>query len=113
MRGTCGQRFSFFQWLNLTPFAEAYCNHPGGDWYRSPQSNRQREYHGSRHAKPRRPGEVWNTTGTPTLTDDSTDERAVRSTGAFTSTIAELSPNTTYYVRAHATNARVHPMAAK
>ena len=50
-------------------------------------------------------GVVWNTTGTPTTADSSTDEGAAASTGAFTSNMTGLSPNTTYYVRAYATNA--------
>ncbi len=50
-------------------------------------------------------GVVWNTTGTPTLADDSTDEGSTSATGAFTSTMTGLSPDTTYYVRAYAANA--------
>jgi hypothetical protein len=49
-------------------------------------------------------GVVWNTTGTPTLADSSTNEGAAGSTGPFTSDITGLSPNTTYYVRAYAIN---------
>jgi len=49
-------------------------------------------------------GVVWNTTGTPTLADDNTDEGSAGVTGAFTSNMTGLSPNTTYYVRAYATN---------
>ncbi|MFZ6027423.1 MAG: choice-of-anchor D domain-containing protein, partial [Chloroflexota bacterium] len=50
-------------------------------------------------------GMVWNTTGSPTLADASSDEGAATSTGAFTSTLSGLLPGTTYYVRAYATNA--------
>ncbi|OFX86890.1 MAG: hypothetical protein A2W99_04020 [Bacteroidetes bacterium GWF2_33_16] len=49
-------------------------------------------------------GVCWNTSGTPTTNDNVTDEGAVSATGAFTSNISELIPNTTYYVRAYATN---------
>ena len=49
-------------------------------------------------------GVCWNTTGTPTISDNKTDKGGASSTGAFTSTITGLSPNTTYYVRAYATN---------
>jgi hypothetical protein len=51
-------------------------------------------------------GVVWNTTGTPTLADSSTNEGAAAAAGAFTTNMAGLSPNTTYYVRAYATNAQ-------
>jgi hypothetical protein len=50
-------------------------------------------------------GMVWNTSGTPTLADNSSDEGAASATGAFTSNMTGLSPYTTYYVRAYATNA--------
>ncbi|RLC13643.1 MAG: hypothetical protein DRI24_15315 [Deltaproteobacteria bacterium] len=49
-------------------------------------------------------GVCWNTGGTPTTDDSLTNEGAVSATDAFTSTITVLSPNTTYYVRAYATN---------
>jgi hypothetical protein len=49
-------------------------------------------------------GVCWNTTGTPTTADSATDEGSAAATGAFTSAITGLSPNTTYYVRAYATN---------
>ncbi len=49
-------------------------------------------------------GVCWNTTGAPTLADSSTDEGGAAAPGAFTSTMTGLSPNTTYYVRAYATN---------
>ncbi len=51
-------------------------------------------------------GVCWNTTGTPTTADSKTDEGAASSTGAFTSNITGLNGNTTYYVRAYATNAQ-------
>ncbi|MFC2154958.1 Ig-like domain-containing protein, partial [Acidobacteriota bacterium] len=50
-------------------------------------------------------GMVWNDTGVPpTLADSFTDEGAVGATGAFTSDMTGLTPSTTYYVRAYATN---------
>ncbi len=48
-------------------------------------------------------GVCWNTTGSPTLSDDHTTEGA--GTGSFTSDITGLLPGTTYYVRVYATNA--------
>ncbi|MDY6990568.1 MAG: hypothetical protein SWQ30_21200, partial [Thermodesulfobacteriota bacterium] len=50
-------------------------------------------------------GVVWNTAGTPTLEDNSTDEGEATTTGAFTTEMTGLTPNTTYAVRAYATNA--------
>jgi hypothetical protein len=47
-------------------------------------------------------GVCWDTTGTPTLADKKTNDGI--GTGSFTSNITGLSPNTTYYVRAYATN---------
>lgn len=48
-------------------------------------------------------GICWNTTGTPTIVDQHTDKSGT-TTGDFTSAISGLSYNTTYYVRAYATN---------
>lgn len=50
-------------------------------------------------------GIVWNTAGTPTLGSNlgSTDEGTT--VASFTSNLTGLSPSTTYYVRAYATNA--------
>jgi N-acetylneuraminic acid mutarotase len=47
-------------------------------------------------------GVCWNTTGSPTISDDYSED----GTGyaSFTSDITNLQPNTTYYVRAYATN---------
>ncbi len=53
---------------------------------------------------PTQHGVCWNTTGTPTIADSSTTEGAAAATGAFTSTMTGLSENTTYHVRAYATN---------
>jgi uncharacterized protein (TIGR02145 family) len=47
-------------------------------------------------------GVVWNTTGTPTISDNKTTDGS--DTGSYFSNITGLSPNTTYYVRAYATN---------
>jgi|GEM_PF-1808406 len=50
-------------------------------------------------------GVCWNTAGTPTIGDNKTEEGSASSTGAFASNLTSLLPNTTYYVRAYATNA--------
>jgi hypothetical protein len=47
-------------------------------------------------------GVCWNTSGTPTVSDNSTTDGTGR--GAFTSFITGLAPLTTYYVRAYAVN---------
>ena len=47
-------------------------------------------------------GVCWNTTGSPTVSDSHTSDGS--GTGSFTSSITGLSPETTYYVRAYATN---------
>lgn len=53
---------------------------------------------------PTQHGVCWNTIGMPTTDDTHTMEGAVATTGAFTSLITGLRPNTTYYARAYATN---------
>ena len=50
-------------------------------------------------------GVCWSTTSNPTISDNKTEEGTALATGAFTSSITGLSPNTTYHVRAYATNA--------
>ncbi len=50
-------------------------------------------------------GVCWNTTGNPTILHSTADNGAKDSTGAFTASMTGLTPNTTYYVRAYATNA--------
>lgn len=50
-------------------------------------------------------GVCYNTTGSPTTADDTTDEGAAAATGAFTSNMTGLSINTKYYVKAYAANA--------
>ncbi len=47
-------------------------------------------------------GLCWNTTGNPTILDETTDDGP--GTGNFTSSLTGLSPGTTYYVKAYATN---------
>jgi len=47
-------------------------------------------------------GVCWNTTGTPAITDNKTENGT--GVGSFTSVLAGLAQNTTYYVRAYATN---------
>ena len=47
-------------------------------------------------------GVCWSTSQNPTTTDNKTNNGA--GTGSFTSSITGLKPNTTYYVRAYATN---------
>lgn len=47
-------------------------------------------------------GVCWSTSSNPTTTDSKTSDGT--GTGSFTSTLSGLSPNTTYYVRAYATN---------
>ncbi len=53
---------------------------------------------------PSQHGVCWNTGGSPTTADSKTEQGAVIATGAFTSSISGLSPNTTYYVRAYTAN---------
>ncbi|PTQ92425.1 hypothetical protein C8P68_11225 [Mucilaginibacter yixingensis] len=47
-------------------------------------------------------GICWNTTGTPTISNIRTNDGS--GLGAYTSSITSLTPGTTYYVRAYATN---------
>ena len=47
-------------------------------------------------------GICWSTTQAPTLSDSHTTDGT--DTGSFTSSLTDLTPNTTYYVRAYATN---------
>jgi uncharacterized protein (TIGR02145 family) len=47
-------------------------------------------------------GVCWNTGQTPTISDNKTEDGT--GAGSFTSSITDLEPNTTYYVRAYATN---------
>jgi hypothetical protein len=49
-------------------------------------------------------GVCWNTTGTPTITNSKVDNGAATAVGAFTAAMTDLNANTTYYVRAYATN---------
>jgi len=49
-------------------------------------------------------GVCWNISGTPTTSDSKTDNGAASATGPFTAAMTGLSANTTYHVRAFATN---------
>ncbi|TFG78057.1 MAG: hypothetical protein E4H23_08185, partial [Chrysiogenales bacterium] len=49
-------------------------------------------------------GVCWNTAGTPTTADNTSNLGAAASTGAFTTGISGLTAGTTYHVRAYATN---------
>jgi len=50
-------------------------------------------------------GVCWSTSQNPTITDSHTNEGSASSTITFTSSITGLTSNTTYYLRAYATNA--------
>lgn len=55
---------------------------------------------------PTQHGHCWSATNTtPTTADSVTRKGPLSATGSFSSAIANLLPNTTYYVRAYATNA--------
>ena len=47
-------------------------------------------------------GICWSTSQNPTIADNHTDDGS--GTGSFNSTMTDLTPNTTYYLRAYATN---------
>ena len=49
-------------------------------------------------------GHVWSTRPNPTLSDSKTELGNSQQPLQFQSTMKDLSPNTTYYVRAYATN---------
>lgn len=51
-------------------------------------------------------GHCWSTSENPTINDQHTNLGMTDKIGAFTSTIENLMANTTYYVRAYATNAQ-------
>ena len=53
---------------------------------------------------PTQHGFVWALTANPTITGAKTTDGPVNATGAFTSNITGLTPNTLYHVRAYATN---------
>lgn len=50
-------------------------------------------------------GHVWDTKTDPTTASYRTELGATKATGPYTSTLTDLKPNVTYYVRAYATNA--------
>ncbi len=54
--------------------------------------------------KPNQHGVCWNTSGSPSLADNVTTEGPVVNTGPYESILSELTPATTYYVKAYATN---------
>jgi len=49
-------------------------------------------------------GHVWNTTGNPNINDSKSQLGASSNTGSFTTSMENLIPGTTYFVRAYATN---------
>lgn len=49
-------------------------------------------------------GHCWNTTGSPTISDNKTNLGITSDAGSFRSNVTNLAMNTTYYVRAYATN---------
>ncbi|MHB9142328.1 MAG: leucine-rich repeat protein [Paludibacter sp.] len=49
-------------------------------------------------------GFCWNTSGSPTITDNKTDNGLKTTLGEFSDTISGLSANTKYYVKAYATD---------
>ena len=49
-------------------------------------------------------GICWNTTGSPTTSDDLTNEGAADFTGTFISSLTDINASTTYYARAYAVN---------
>jgi len=53
---------------------------------------------------PTQHGVCWSTSVNPTTADSKTEKGAASATGAFASHMTGLSPGTTYYVRAYATN---------
>lgn len=53
---------------------------------------------------PTQHGVVWSNTLNPTIADNKTTNGPVGGTGAFTSAMTGLTPNTLYHVRAYATN---------
>jgi len=56
------------------------------------------------YSHPTQHGVCWNTTGNPTTAGSKTEEGPVSATGPFASQMSGLSPDTTYYVRAYATD---------
>ncbi len=49
-------------------------------------------------------GHCWSNSAAPNINDDNTDYGTANETGEYTSPITNLQPNTTYYIRAFATN---------
>jgi len=55
-------------------------------------------------ANPTKRGFCWNTSGSPTVADDTVEEEGSFGTGAFTGSISGLDPGVQYYVKAYAYN---------
>ncbi|WP_283610253.1 IPT/TIG domain-containing protein [Faecalispora anaeroviscerum] len=55
-------------------------------------------------SNPTQHGFVWSTSANPTTSNSKTEQGAVSATGAFTGSITGLAANTTYHIRAYATN---------
>ena len=53
---------------------------------------------------PTQHGHCWSTSPSPTIADDKTELGPKTTTGAFTSSLTELTPRTLYYCRAYATS---------
>ena len=53
---------------------------------------------------PTQHGHCWSLTASPTTANFKTEKGAASATGAYTSALTNLIPNTTYYIRAYATN---------
>ncbi|MBI9035220.1 MAG: hypothetical protein JEZ03_12185, partial [Bacteroidales bacterium] len=53
---------------------------------------------------PTQHGFCWNTTGSPTIADNTTSQGTITATGTFSGTISGLTKGHTYYLKAYATN---------
>jgi hypothetical protein len=56
------------------------------------------------YPNPTQHGHCWSTTTNPTVANSKNGKGTASSTGAYTSALTGLNPNTTYYVRSYATN---------
>ncbi len=74
------------------------------------RTERRHDYRGRVAAVSAR-GVCWNTTGTPTTADSKTVDGA--GSGAFVSNLTSLNADTTYHVRAYATNPVAPPMGMR
>lgn len=57
--------------------------------------------------QPMQHGICWNTTGTPTISDNKTEKGLINTIGDFYSAVTGMELNTTYYARAYVTNRSV------